>query len=120
MCFHLPWLCLRWENDCPSRCQPPYLLVQVFSGTVPFPDLTHPAAFTTIVNGGRPDRPPHSSLTDSLWELVQKCWNGTVGERPEMGDVVKELKGMSAYFFFRDKLPAYALINISEGRLCIR
>lgn len=47
-----------------------------------------------IVNGERPPRPAHSTLTDELWSLIQRCWNQDPHLRPEVSEVVKVLGGM--------------------------
>ena len=49
------------------------------------------------MNGIRPDRPTHPSLTEPLWSLIRKCWNQMAKGRPKIGDVIKELKEMSVY-----------------------
>ena len=55
-----------------------------------------------IMSGARPNRPTHPSLTEPLWTLIQKCWKGAARDRPVIGDVIKELKGMSVYSLFRE------------------
>lgn len=47
------------------------------------------------MNGERPFRPAHASLTDPLWKLTQKCWKDVVKDRPEIEGVIRELKEMS-------------------------
>ena len=48
-----------------------------------------------IMKGERPNRPGNPSLTDSLWSLIQKCWERKAKDRPEIGYVINELKKMS-------------------------
>ena len=81
----------------PSAHQPPYPLVKVFAGTFPFHDVTGLAVQVKITDGERPRRPNHPSLTDSLWILTQRCWKEGAQDRPEMGEMIKELKKLSVY-----------------------
>ena len=84
-----------------SRYQSPYVFVQVFSGTVPFPTTTTPAVPATIMYGGRPDRPTNPCLSDRLWKLAQKCWDDNPKHRPGMEEVTKELNKMYVYSCLR-------------------
>ncbi|KAF9789504.1 kinase-like domain-containing protein, partial [Thelephora terrestris] len=70
---------------------------EAFSGTVPFPEIRSPAVPVAIMKGNRPNRPVHPGLTEPLWRLVQECWKDTAGDRPEIADVIKELKRTSVY-----------------------
>jgi len=45
--------------------------------------------------GKRPQRPTHPDLTNSLWDLTQRCWKEGPQDRPEMGEVIGELKRLS-------------------------
>jgi len=49
-----------------------------------------------IMGGERPPRPTHSTLTDELWELMQRCWAQDPRLRPEMSQVVRDLHGQLA------------------------
>lgn len=49
------------------------------------------------MKGDRPGRPAHPSLGEPLWGLIQKCWEAAPNDRPEIGDVITELKRMSVY-----------------------
>lgn len=68
------------------------VMFEVFSGKVPFPDLATQAVPAAIMRGERPERPAHPGLTNPLWELIERCWGESPGGRPEMEDVVKDLK----------------------------
>ncbi|KAF9643100.1 kinase-like protein, partial [Thelephora ganbajun] len=68
------------------------VMIEVFTGNVPFSDLTTAtAAITSIVFGRRPERPSHPSLTDDLWALTQHCWKEKPQDRPQMDQVIKRL-----------------------------
>ncbi|KAF9644874.1 kinase-like protein [Thelephora ganbajun] len=72
------------------------VIFEVFSGTVPFHDVAAPAVPANIMGGKRPGQPTHPRLTDPLWKLTQRCWKDAAKDRPEMEEVIKELKGVSA------------------------
>ena len=64
--------------------------------------------------GERPERPTHVGLTDSLWELVEQCWRGDPGKRPEMSAVVGILRNWSVFLSSRWSR-AHLGIFISRG-----
>ena len=72
------------------------LAVEVFSGKVPFPDMTNGAVVVQIVNGRRPVKPPAAEqfgLTAEMWKFIEKCWSANPSERPTMDEVVRMLEG---------------------------
>ena len=71
--------------------------MKVFSGKVPFSEMTDPAAISSIMGGKRPTRPNHCDFTESLWALTQKCWDEEAQNRPEVREVIKVLKDLSAF-----------------------
>jgi hypothetical protein len=64
---------------------------KVFTGKVPFNSDKSVPAMVAIMNGERPPRPSHPTLTNGLWELMQKCWAQDVRERPQMTKVLTDL-----------------------------
>ena len=48
---------------------------KVFTGVVPFCEMSSRIAMSAIVGGERPSRPTHPALTDKLWMLTQRCWD---------------------------------------------
>jgi len=75
-----------------------YLLasVQVFSGAIPFGDgVSSVSAMLAIVQGKRPQRPTHSTFTEDLWMLIQRCWNGDPHSRPKVSEVALQLLTLS-------------------------
>ncbi|KAF9645565.1 kinase-like protein, partial [Thelephora ganbajun] len=65
--------------------------IEVFTGKIPFSDLSIAAAATSINTGKRPKRPSHPSLIDDLWALTQHCWKEEPQDRPQMDEVIKPL-----------------------------
>ena len=48
----------------------------------------------SVVEGMRPPKPRNASdlgLSDSLWDFVQRCWDGRLELRPTITEVVSQL-----------------------------
>ena len=71
-----------------------YLWRKAFTGMVPFSDHIPPAASMAIISGKRPSRPTHSALTDSLWELMNQCWDQDRRIRPRMLEALLALTSL--------------------------
>ena len=69
----------------------PDRLMKAFTGKVPFSNCAASIAILRITRGYRPERPTHTDFTDDLWMLVQRCWEGTPQNRPQMNSVIKQL-----------------------------
>jgi len=68
--------------------------LQVLTGETPFHDVPPSALGYFVVRGKRPDKPENAlaiGLSDSLWDFTQRCWDGKVELRPEVGEVVMRL-----------------------------
>ena len=68
------------------------LAFEVFSGKVPFHDLTNGAVVVQILGGKRPVKPPTAEqlgLTTEMWGFIEKCWSANPSERPTMDEVVR-------------------------------
>ena len=70
-----------------------FISPQIYTGAVPFKNFPPPAATLAIMNGHRPPRPTHPTLTDQLWTLTQRCWDQKPHLRPEISKVLKLLCG---------------------------
>jgi len=84
-----------------AACQPPYLLVQVFTGEVPFHRVKSAEMVMLTMTGQRPGRPNHPKFTTSLWTLTQRCWVAVAQDRPKMEEVIKVLEELSVFYLFR-------------------
>ena len=51
-------------------------------------------AVVSIVHGDRPPRPTHPSLTDGLWELMQRCWDRDIRKRPQILEALQALNSL--------------------------
>ncbi|KAJ7862080.1 kinase-like domain-containing protein, partial [Mycena leptocephala] len=70
---------------------------EILTGRVPFRELPNDVAVVfRVANGKRPSRPTSCSgntAFDSLWELLQNCWDGRPSMRPTAPQVVERLVG---------------------------
>ncbi|KAJ7113462.1 hypothetical protein C8R44DRAFT_710619 [Mycena epipterygia] len=69
---------------------------EILTGKVPFHELPNDmAVMFKVVEGRRPSQPSSCSGTtalDSLWELLQDCWNEKPDKRPTAVQIVERLK----------------------------
>ena len=68
------------------------LAVEVFTGKVPFPDMTNGSVVVQILNGKRPVKPPTAEqlgLTTEMWKFVEECWSANPSKRPTVDEVVR-------------------------------
>ena len=64
---------------------------QVLTGELPFRDVTSVQLGYLVGAGLRPPKPENAGevgISDSLWELIQKCWDGEKTRRPQIQEVV--------------------------------
>ncbi|KAJ7050807.1 kinase-like domain-containing protein [Mycena amicta] len=70
---------------------------EILTGKVPFHDLRNDmAVMMAVARGRRPLQPTSCSGTmalDSLWELMENCWQQQVEMRPTASDLVEQLTG---------------------------
>jgi len=81
------------KQDCGYRLFSIYFF-QVLTGDIPFRGVQQLASVYSVVQGVRPVKPKNASaigLSDSLWDFTQRCWDGKVELRPEVGEVVRHL-----------------------------
>ncbi|KAJ7831167.1 kinase-like domain-containing protein, partial [Mycena leptocephala] len=72
---------------------------EIMSGTIPFPELPNDTAVMfAVIEGKRPLRPMSctgTTVLDSLWELLNNCWEGRANMRPTAPQIVERLEGPS-------------------------
>ena len=66
-------------------------LIQVFTAAVPFNKLSAYSAMIAMARDERPPRPTHPTFTDSLWQLMQRCWDPNPQLRLEVSEVLQVL-----------------------------
>lgn len=68
---------------------------QVLCGNVPFWNVPNPGVVMIKIMGGiRPRKPEGAEglgFTKGLWEVVERCWLGDAGERPDVKEVLSKL-----------------------------
>lgn len=65
---------------------------QVFTGKAPFSDGAYVAGVHSMLTGHRPERPPHSELSDPVWKLIKGCWKVDPTKRKTIDDVIAVLE----------------------------
>jgi hypothetical protein len=71
------------------------------TGTIPFNQFGNLAVIPKVTNGVRPERPTHAEvlgLTDTVWGLMEACWNQQWNERPAVSIVLSRLNEASRYW----------------------
>jgi len=74
-------------------------IFRVLTGGRPFPGLGAGEITLKVIQGVRPTKPenaPAIGFSDSLWDFVQRCWDGEMELRPKVVEVVSQLKRAAA------------------------
>ena len=91
---------------------------QAFTGEAPFHGIPPTTTAVGILGGNRPTRPGHPDFTDSLWNMVKRCWNQDPQRRPEIAEVVHWLRNPSALQHDDDVMPDDAtLVSTRQSEL---
>lgn len=91
----------KLSTACRSLTYCSFGFVQVFTGAIPFSDYTTYKAMLAMAEGERPPRPTHPTFTDSLWKLMQRCWDPDPHSRPEASGALQVLFAPSVSCPFR-------------------
>jgi len=78
-----------------------FILIQVFTGALPFDGVPSHGAMFAIMQGKRPLRPTYPTFTENLWTLVQRCWDHDPHLRPDVLEVLQVLPTPSVSRLFR-------------------
>ncbi|KAJ7227928.1 kinase-like domain-containing protein, partial [Mycena rebaudengoi] len=68
--------------------------LELHTGSPPFHDLysLDPPVMFQVLLGSRPNRPGgEHSISDTIWNIMQKCWAQNFADRPSILDVIFEL-----------------------------
>jgi len=60
-------------------------VIEIFTAKTPFYQYREHTVVLKTLKGERPERPPNSldlGLTDTVWGMVQACWDCKPAERP--------------------------------------
>ena len=74
-------------------------LSKVLTGELPLRNYRPQELAYYVSFGARPEKPANAQdigVSDSLWELIQKCWDGQIAERPKIQEVVKGVGNAAA------------------------
>ncbi|KAF9789442.1 kinase-like domain-containing protein [Thelephora terrestris] len=91
------------------------VMVEVFTGAVPFLGKPATAAIFDIMSGERPRRPTHPNCTTELWKLMNHCWDPNPYLRPAVMEVLSDLRGADRptwRWLINDTLPADDRISL--------
>jgi hypothetical protein len=83
-------------------------VTQVLTGELPFRHYRDQELAYYVTLGARPELPANAKdigISDSLWELMQKCWDGKITQRPRIKEVVKGV-GEAAVRYNKDMPPS--------------
>ena len=84
---------LTKESDCYALGM---VIYEVLSGWPPFAPSKSP--IRNILNGGRPRRPQGARgarFTDSIWEILELCWEQQPNDRPSLNTVLQYLQDIT-------------------------
>jgi hypothetical protein len=91
---HLQVSCMRYANKCLQSFT--HDTSQTFTGQVPFQELKiDSAVIFAVLEGQLPQRLPSersNGLTNTIWELMARCWNKDPSSRPSAEAAVGWIK----------------------------
>ena len=67
---------------------------KVLAGVFPFPNSPPTTVAVDVLSGKRPERPNHPSITDELWDMIQRCWDQEPQRRPGISEVACHLRSI--------------------------
>jgi len=67
-------------------------LVQIFFSSVPYEGELLFRIGWLVTTGERPPRLEKPKMQESLWKLINNCWNSQATERPPMNQIVEMVK----------------------------
>ena len=69
------------------------VVVEVFTGKIPFGEEKNEAVVLRISQGGRPEMPENAravGLTRDIWKLLESCWQQDTRKRPTIEEVMRK------------------------------
>ncbi|KAJ6554038.1 kinase-like domain-containing protein [Mycena vulgaris] len=85
---------------CPTRASDVYaygcVCFELYTGQPLFADLSDIKAMFMIMGGSRPERPSSttSAMSETLWQLVIKCWAPNSATRPTIETIVQNFRAV--------------------------
>jgi serine/threonine protein kinase len=86
------------------------ILMQVFTGAIPFGNCLDFQVMVATMEGRRPPRPTHPIFTEQLWTLMQQCWNHDPHLRPEASEALEIILTLSVSCSFCDCI----IVNLTD------
>ena len=86
---------VRYASTVSTDLRSDRLLCKVFTGKLPFPDVSDINVQLMVMKGKRPPKPADASklgLSSATWKLVEKCWNKKRDKRPEIQYIALRLR----------------------------
>ncbi|KAK7060776.1 hypothetical protein VNI00_000508 [Paramarasmius palmivorus] len=71
-----------------------HLRFKIITGRPPFADLAEGAVLLKVVQGERPGRPGSGWCPDSIWDLIEQCWEHDPRRRPHIREINEHLDSM--------------------------
>jgi len=71
------------------------VVVEAFTGKVPFPESANVHVVLMVSKGGRPPKPPgceRLGLVPAIWKLTVECWNQNPDRRPDIASVLSRFQ----------------------------
>jgi len=71
------------------------VVVEAFTGEIPFPECVDAQVMLTISKGRRPPKPPgreRLGLLPAIWKLTKECWNQNPDRRPDVASVLRRFQ----------------------------
>ena len=69
------------------------VIYETISGNLPFHKDTDLTVFAKVIQGKRPLR--GAKFRESLWRMMERCWESQPSSRPSIGDVLRCLETLS-------------------------
>ncbi|ESK89796.1 hypothetical protein Moror_16809 [Moniliophthora roreri MCA 2997] len=69
-------------------------VLEIITGRPPFADLSDGAVLLKVIQGDRPERPASGWCPDSIWDLVEQCWEQDPRKRPFARTLYEHLGGL--------------------------
>ena len=73
--------------------------VQIFFNSVPYAGQLPHRIFVLVTSAIHPPRLEYPKMQESLWKLINDCWNFRASERPTMEHVVATIKSHRKLLF---------------------
>ncbi|KAF9789530.1 kinase-like domain-containing protein [Thelephora terrestris] len=73
------------------------VIVEAFTGRVPFPNLSDAYVVISIMKGVRPQKPSNGEsrgLGPAIWKLTEDCWNQNREKRPDIASVLRRFQAI--------------------------